>query len=83
MHPRESRRQCRAGGAGRLCRAHSTVKLLVGQGGRTTIDMTCALHVGWTTSEGLEEFVEGEQLKEGKTQDGRDRCMDMTLTTLI
>ena len=58
MHPKESRRLCRAGEAGRLCQVSSTTKLLVGQGGRTTIGMKCVLHVGWTTSGGVEELVE-------------------------
>ena len=43
----------------------------------------CALHVGWTTSGRVEEFAQGGRLKEGKTQDGRDRCMTTTSTTLI
>ena len=64
-----------------LCRARSTAKMLVGQGGRTTISMKYALHMGWTTSGGVEEFVEDGWLKEGKMQDGRDRCMAMTSTT--
>ena len=43
----------------------------------------CTLHVGWTTSDGVEEFAEGGRLKEGKTQDGRDRYMAMPSTTSI
>ena len=73
VHPRQSRRQCGAGGAGRLCRAHNEA---AGWAGRTHDNQhECALYVGWTTSGRVEEFAQGGRLKEGKTQDGRDRCM--------